>query len=225
MSINSINNAYLQQVLAQNRSSANIKTNALQDSYKLLTSATSAKAGIASISSNGAKINEISKAVRKSGDMQAYKGFETAMSNLSANADPIKLTRFATSASSLGQKDSDLLVESFSNIGNLANDFDAGMASAYTSAITSTMERAGTEGIASLNSAFKSVNEADYSSSTTTVQKNMEGMLSAVKFATSDRDIDAVNGNLSRLSKGVELQPSADSIWNFFNDYIGSGPA
>lgn len=225
MSINSINNPYLQQVLAQNLSSANIKPNALQDSYKLLSSATSAKAGIASISSNGSKINEISREIRKSGDLQAYKGFETAISNVSSNADPLKLTRFSTSASALGQRDSDLLVESFSNIGSLANEFDSGLANAFTNTLTSTMERAGTDGVASLNSVFKSVNEADYSSSSTTLQKNMEGMLSSVQTAIADNDSGAVSGNMSRLAKGVELQPSADSIWNFFNDYTGSGPA
>lgn len=221
MAINTIDNPYLQQILAQNLSSSNINPGKLQDSSKLLTSAISAKAGIATISSNGAKINDISTKIRNSGDLQAFSGFQNAMSALNETSDPLKMIRFTTSASVLGKQNEEQLVESFSNMNKISDEFGAGSLNAFTNIFTSAMEKAGSEGVTSLNSMLKSVTGADYSSSTVSLQKNVEGLFSAVNKALATKDSSEAKGNLNLLAKGIDLQPSADSIWNFFNDYIG----
>ena len=221
MAINKVDNPYLQQILAQNLSSSNINPSKLQDSSKLLTSVLSAKAGVATISTNGAKINDIATKIRASGDLQAFSGFQNTMSSINESSDPLRMVRFATSASALGQRDEGQLVESFSNMSKISDDFGKGSLTSFTNAFTSAMEKAGIEGVSSLNSIFKAVSEADYAASDINSQQNIESMFSAVNKALSNKDSSAAKADLSLLSKGVELQPSADSIWNYFNDYIG----
>ena len=79
-----------------------------------MSSSFNAKAGIATISANGAKINNVSSTVRASGNPKAYEGFQAAVNRAGSSSDPLQLVRFANSADFIARTDSSQLNDSFS---------------------------------------------------------------------------------------------------------------
>ncbi len=219
------NNPYLQQILFQNLSSASIQPAQVKDSTQLLNSAMSGKAGIATISASGAKINNISNTIKSGSDMQAYEGFQSAIGRASSSADPLRMIRLTNSADFVAKNDAKALGDSFSNLAQAAGKDNSTLVDGFNSAFTSTVEKTGTAGLSAFNKAFSLVNEADYSNSKVSPDQNLKKFFSTVSEVNSSSGSTQENvSNLQRLAKGVELEASADSIWNLFNDFTGLDP-
>ncbi len=218
-------NPYLQQILQQNISSTTINPDQLKSSAKLLSSAMSAKAGIATISSAGSKINNVSQAIRNGGDLQAYEGFQTAMSAAGSSGEPLRMLRLANSAAFVAKESPEELVKSFSTLAQSTTPSNqAALVSKFTSSFSATVEKTGVEGLLAFNSAFNAVNTADYSGAKVSSEQNTMQLFRAVDSALSGKDEATGLSNLKRLARGVELSDRGDSIWNFFNDFIGLDP-
>jgi hypothetical protein len=219
------NNPYLQQVLFQNLSSANVQPGQLKSSAQLISSAFAAKSGIATISANGAKINSVSSTIRASGDMQAYEGFQAAVSRAGASSDPLQLIRFSNSADYMAKNDASALNQAFAALGRNIGSNSNNLIDGFNAAFTSTVERAGTEGIAAFNQGVEAIENADYSGSQVSQSENLQKFYSMVRQINGQSEDAAEAGaELNRLAKGVELAQTGDSIWNFFNDFTGPDP-
>lgn len=220
------NNPYLQQVLFQNLSSTGIQPGKLKDSAQLISSSGNAKSGIATISANGAKINNVSSTIRASGDLQAYEGFQAAISRAGAAANPMQLTRFVTSADFIARTDSSLLNDSFSALGRNIATNNGTMVDKFTSAFTSTVEQSGSEGLAIFNRGIQAIENADFSNSSVSQERSIEKYFSLVKQVNSSGESsEEIVSNLERLARGVELDSSADEIWTYFDDFSGPDPS
>jgi hypothetical protein len=221
------NNPYLQQVLFQNLSSANVQPDQLKNSSNLISSAYSAKAGIATISANGAKINSVSTAIRQSGDAQAYAGFQKAVTQASSGDNPLNLIRFSTSTDYLAKNDAEGLNQAFATMAqNLSQTEDnANFVSAFNSAFTSTIEQGGTEGAKLFNEGMSAVQDADYNSSSVSQSQNMQKYFSLVnQINTGANSSEEATSYLKDLVRGINLGESGDGIWQFFNDFTGPDP-
>lgn len=226
MAIGSVkNNPYLQQILFQNMSSTAIQPSQVKDSTQLLNSAMSAKASMASISASGAKINNISNTIKSSGDMQAYEGFQTAVARANSAADPLRAIRLFNSADYVAKNDSKALGDAFSNLAQAADKNNPSMVDGFNAAFSSTVEKTGVQGLNAFNKTFNLVSAADYSNADVSLDQNIKKLFTTVGAINSGSGSSAENvSNLQRLAKGVELESSADSIWNFFNDFTGLDP-
>jgi hypothetical protein len=219
------NNPYLQQILFQNLSSSTVQPGQVKDSTALLNSAMSAKASVATISSSGAKINNISNVIKNSGDMQAYEGFQASISRAVSSSDPIRTIRLLNSADYTAKNDAQALSDSFSSLAQTVGKDNSSLIDSFNSAFTSTVEKTGTEGLVPFNKAFAQVKDADYGSAGISLDQNLKQFFTAVSAVnSSSRSSEENISNLQRLARGVELEESADSIWNFFNEFIGIDP-
>lgn len=221
------NNPYLQQVLFQNLSSANVQPDQLKNSSNLISSAYSAKAGIATISANGAKINNVSTAIRQSGDAQAYEGFQKAVAQASSGDTPLDLIRFSTSTDYVARNDAQALNQSFSSMADSlsATEDNANFISAFNSAFTSTVEQGGTEGARLFNEGMSAVKDADYSSSAVDQSQNLQKYFSLVnKINTNSNSSEDATSYLKDLVRGINVGDSGDEIWQFFDDFTGPDP-
>jgi hypothetical protein len=224
MSTGRINsNPYIQQILTQNLTSSSIQPDQLKNSAKLLSDVTNSKVSSAAISSNGAKINNVVQNLRENAGVDAYSGFQNALSQVNSGSDSLKTIRFLTSASVLASSDSKTLAETFSNQNAISSDYGSSVGSTFTNLFTSTMEKTGAEGVAALNRGYKAVESADYTGSSASRSETVQKFFDAATEANlSGKETDAIKADLTRLAKGVESNKSADSVWNFFNDFIGS---
>ncbi len=224
MSTGRINsNPYIQQILTQNLTSSSIQPDQLKNSAKLLSDATNAKVSSAAISANGAKINNVVQNLHQNADFNAYSGFQNALSQVNSSSDSLKTVRFLTSASVLASSDSKTLAETFSNQNSIANTYGNSAGSTFTNLFTSTMEKTGSEGVAALNRGYKAVENADYSGASVGKSETVQKFFDAVTESNlSGKESDAMKSDLNKLAKGIETSGKADSIWNFFNDFIGS---
>ncbi|MDN5278847.1 MAG: hypothetical protein PWR01_2812 [Clostridiales bacterium] len=219
------NNPYLQQVLFQNLSSTNVQPNQLKTSAQLISSAFAAKSGIATISANGAKLNNVSQTIRASGDMQAYEGFQTAVRSASAASDPLQLVRFSNSADFVARTDSQMLSDTFSSLARISGGNNDALTQSFNATFTSTVEKAGIEGLALFNRGVEAVEKADYSGSGVTQAENLQKFFTLTRSINSTGESEAeITGNLERLVKGAELAGSADEIWRYFSDFVGPDP-
>ncbi len=219
------NNPYLQQILFQNKVSSSVQPGQLKDSAQLLSSVMSAKAGIATISASGNKINNISSTIRNSGDLQAYEGFQSSMARMTSSGDPLKLVRLVNSADFVAKNDAPALEDAFAGIAQAAGKDNASLIDGFNSTFSSTVEKSGTSGLRAFNTAFKLVAGADYSGAKISPDQNLKKLFSAVNAVNSQSASQEENvSNLQRLARGIELEGKADSIWNYFNDFIGLDP-
>lgn len=217
-------NPFLQQVLFQNLSSASVQPDQLKDSTRLLNSAMQARSSVATISSGGAKLNNISSAIRGSGDMQAYEGFQTAMKQASSS-DPLKMMRFVNSADFAAKNDATALGSSFASLARSTGDKDAAVVDGFNSAFVSTVEKTGTAGLTAFNKAFSAVEKADYSGSDVSLGDNLKKLFSTVNEVNAASGSSKENvSNLERLAKGAELNKNADDIWTYFDEFVGYEP-
>jgi hypothetical protein len=219
------NNPYLQQVLFQNLSSTDIQPGQLKNSAQLISSAYAAKSGVATISANGAKINNASNTIRATGDMQAYEGFRAAVGKAGSGSDPLQLIRFANSADFAAKNDANALNSAFAGLArNMGSSSDA-MLDGFNAAFSSTVEKTGMSGLELFNKGFSAVEEADYSGAKVSRSENLHKYFSLVNQINSEADDEsAALSELGRLTRGIELGKLGDSIWNYFNDFIGSDP-
>ncbi len=225
MAINSIKNPYLQQVLFQNLSSSTIQPNQLKDSTQLLNSVATAKSSMANISAAGSKMNNISKTIRNSGDMQAYKGFQSAMQRASGASDPLQMTRFVNSANYAANNDATALNESFAGLAKTTGQNDTALIDGFNKAFTSTVEQTGTKGLGTFNQAFSNIENTSYSNSSVSAADNLKQFFStATQAVTSGKSEEESLSNLKRLAKGIEISEGADKIYKFFKKFTGSGP-
>ncbi|MGM0599427.1 MAG: hypothetical protein ACQETH_06375 [Candidatus Rifleibacteriota bacterium] len=221
------NNPYLQQVLFQNLSSANVQPDQLKNSSNLISSAYSAKAGIATISANGAKINNVSQAIRQSGDAQAYEGFQKAVTQASSGDNPLNLIRFSTSADYLAKNDAQSLEQAFSSMADSlsATEDNSNFISAFNSAFTSTIEQSGTGGAQLFSEGINAVKEGDYTSSSVSQSQNLQKYFSLVnQINAGSESSEEANSYLKDLVRGIHVGDSGDGIWEFFNDFTGPDP-
>ncbi|NCB39126.1 MAG: hypothetical protein EOM80_10175 [Erysipelotrichia bacterium] len=224
MAINQIN-SYLQQVLLQNLSSTSVQPEQLKDSTQLLTSAMQAKSSTATISASGAKLNNISNIIRETGDAQAYEGFQTSMTQARESSDPLKMVRLLNSASYAAEQNPGLLSESFSFLAAANVEGDSSLIDGFNSVFSSTVEKTGLQGLSAFNQAMGAVQNADYSDSQVTLGENMKQMLATFSEVGSSGNSTEENiSNLKKLAQGIELKDSADSIWNYFNEFTGADP-
>lgn len=219
------NNPYLQQILFQNMNSSSIQPKQLKDSMELLSSSAAAKTGMATISANGQKINDVSSAIRQTGDMQAYQGMQMALAESSSANNPMKMMRFLNGANFAAKNDSGALADTFSALGRTADIGGTGYVGHFTQAFTAAVDQAGMSGLSSFNRAVSAVEKADYSGSEATMGENMRGLFTAFNQVTSsDASPDEMEANLERLARGVEFKDSADDIWSFFDEFTGVDP-
>ncbi|EKD83840.1 MAG: hypothetical protein ACD_39C00415G0001 [uncultured bacterium] len=225
MAIGSIKNPYLQQVLFQNLSSSTIQPNQLKDSAQLLNSAMTAKNSNASISAAGSKLNNISSTIRKSGDMQAYEGFQSALQRAGSSSDPLQMTRFVNSANYVADKDPAVLNDAFAGLARTKGQNDTGLLEGFNKSFTSTVEKTGVAGLKAFNQAVSNIEKADYSKSSVSLGENLKQFFSsasqAVTSGTSDKESLS---NMQRLAKGIEISENADDIYKFFNEFTGPEP-
>lgn len=225
MAIGPVNNPYLQQILFQNLSSSTIQPNQLKDSTQLLNAAMNAKNSTANISAAGSKINNVSQVIRKSGDMQAFEGFQTAMQRASTAGDPLQLTRFVNSASYAANNDAAALNSAFAGLARTMGQNDNAMVDGFNKAFTATVEQTGTAGLTAFNKGFAGVEKADYSGSSVSLTDNLKQYFATVNQAvTSGKSEEESLSNLQRLAKGIEISENADDIYNFFNEFTGPDP-
>ncbi|HAE37730.1 MAG TPA: hypothetical protein DCG57_03710 [Candidatus Riflebacteria bacterium] len=225
MSIGQIKNPYLQQVLFQNLSSSTIQPNQLKNSAQLLNSAMTAKNSNASISAAGNKLNNISSTIRKSGDMQAYEGFQSALQRAGASSDPLQMTRFVNSANMVAGQAPATLNDSFAGLARTTGQSDTGLIEGFNKAFTSTVEKTGVAGLKSFNKAFSNVENADYSTSSVGLGANLQKFFSTASQAiTAGKSGEESLSNLQRLAKGIEISESAGDIYKFFNEFTGPDP-
>lgn len=218
-------NPYLQQILSQNLNSSSIQPKQLKDSMQLLSSSVAAKTGIANISANGQKINDINSAIRQTGDMQAYQGMQMALTDNSSANSPLKMMRFLNSANFVAKNDSGALADAFSALERTADTGGTGYVGHFTQAFSASVEQAGMSGLSSFNRAVSAVENSDYSSSQVSMGENMRGLFTALNQVTSaDASPDEMGADLERLARGIELKDSADGIWGYFNEFIGADP-
>jgi hypothetical protein len=216
------NNPYMQQVLFQNLSSTNIQPGQVKNSAQLISSAYSAKSSIATISANGAKINNASNTIRASGDMQAFEGFQNAVSRAGASSDPLPLIRFSNGADFAAKNDAEGLNNAFSALARNLDSNSNALTDGFNAAFSSTVEQNGVEGLRVFNQGMKGIEQADYSSSQVRQSQNMQKYFSLVSQINSEAEnSQQAMSDLSRLSRGVELGTTADSIWDFFNEFVG----
>ena len=225
MAIGPVNNPYLQQILFQNLSSSTIQPNQLKDSTQLLNAAMNAKNSTANISAAGSKINNVSQVIRKSGDMQAFEGFQTAMQRASTAADPLQLTRFVNSASYAANNDAAALNSSFAGLARTMGQNDNALVDGFNKAFTATVEQTGMAGLTEFNKGFAGVEKSDYSNSSVSLSDNLKQYFATVNQAvTSGKSEEESLSNLQRLAKGIEISESADDIYKFFNEFTGPDP-
>ena len=219
------NNPYLQQVLFQNLSASNVQPGQLKSSAQLISSAFSAKSGIAAISANGAKINNVSQTIRASGNTQAYSGFQAAVSRAGSSNNPLMLVRFSNSADFMARSDSAALTDTFAALGRNSDSGNGSFVDSFNAAFTSTVEKAGAQGLKTFNQTVAAIENADYSGAETTVTQNLQKFFSLVRQVNGQsEDSQQANNYLSQLAKGVELSEDATQIWNYFNDFSGPDP-
>lgn len=219
------NNPYLQQILFQNKVSSSVQPDQVKDSAQLFNSVMSAKASIATISASGNKINNISNTIKSSGDMQAYEGFQSSMARATGSGDSIKMIRLINSADYAAKNDASALEDAFAGIAQAAGKDNPSLIDGFNATFSSTVEKAGTSGLRAFNSAFKHVAGADYSGAKITPDQNLSKLFSAVNAVNSRSASPEENvSNLQRMARGIELEGKADSVWNFFNDFIGLDP-
>lgn len=219
------NNPYLQQVLFQNLSSTGIQPGQVKTSAELISSSFNAKAGIATISANGAKINNVSSTVRASGNAQAYEGFQAAVNRAGSSSDPLQLVRFANSADFIARTDSGQLNDSFSSLGRNLGTNNNSLVDTFNSAFTTTVEKSGAQGLAKLNRGIQAIENADYSGASVSKSETMQKYFSlARQVNVSGKSGEEISSNMEKLAKGVELGKSAEKIWNFFNEFTGDDP-
>lgn len=219
------NNPYLQQVLFQNLSSANVQPGQLKNSAQLISSAFAAKTGVATISANGAKVNNVSSTIRASGDMQAYEGFQASVSRAGASSDPLQLVRFANSADFIARSDSAALNDAFAALGRNMSSNSNNMVDGFNAAFTTTVEKAGAEGLVSFNKGVSAIENADYSGSQVSMGENLQKFYSMVRQINGEsEDAQQANAGINLLVRGTEMAGNGDAIWNYFNDFTGPDP-
>ena len=219
------NNPYIQQILTQNLSSSNIQPKQLKNSAQLISSAFTAKSSISTISSSGSKINKISNQIRESGDLEAFSGFQSALQQATTGSDPLKTIRLVNSASYLANTSPETLNQSFSNVNRISSQYGEATGNLYVDTMIATTEKAGAEGVSQLNRAVGGVENADYSNSGIGIKDNLSKLFSAVReINLAGQSKEEISGELTRLAKGIELSDSGDSIWNYFNEFIGAAP-
>jgi len=226
MATGSVNkNPHLQQVLFQNKASSSLQPGQVKDSAQLFNSVMSAKTSIATISASGNKINNISNTIKNNGDLQAYEGFQSSMTRASASGDTIKMIRLINSADYAAKHDAPALEDAFAGIAQAAGKDNPSLIDGFNAAFSSTVEKAGISGLRAFNSAFNHVAGADYSGAKITPDQNLGKLFSAVNSVNRRGTYQEENvSNLQRMARGIELEGKADSIWNFFNDFIGLDP-
>ncbi len=225
MAIGPVNNTYLQQILFQNLSSSTIQPNQLKDSTTLLNAAMNAKNSTATISAAGNKINNISKSIRSSGDMQAYEGFQAAMQRASTVSDPLQLTRLVNSSNYAASNDASALNTAFAGLARTMGQNDSAFLDGFNKAFSSTVEQTGMQGLSNFNVGFSSVEKADYSNSSVGLTDNLKQYFATVTRAvTSGKSEEESLSNLKRLAKGIEISENADDIYKFFNEFTGPEP-
>ncbi|GAB4284419.1 MAG: hypothetical protein Kow0029_30990 [Candidatus Rifleibacteriota bacterium] len=219
------NNPYLQQVLFQNLSSTDIQPSQLKSSAQLISSSINAKAGIATISANGAKINNVGKIIRNSGDMQSYEGFQASIRRAGASSDPLQTIRLANSADYIARTKPQMLNDSFAALARNLGNNDNNLIDSFNSAFTSTVEKVGINGLQTFNRGIKAVENADYSNSSVTQSENLQKFFSTVrKINSAGENAEQTASNLDRLVRGAELNKNGKDIWNYFNDFTGPDP-
>jgi len=225
MAIGPVNNPYLQQILFQNLSSSTIQPNQLKDSTQLLNAAMNAKNSTANISAAGSKINNVSQTIRKSGDMLAFEGFQTAMQRASTAGDPLQLTRFVNSASYAANNDAAALNTSFAGLARTMGQNDNALVDGFNKAFTSTVEQTGMAGLTAFNKGFAGVEKADYSGSSVSLTDNLKQYFATANLAaTSGKSEEESISNMQRLAKGIEISENAGDIYKFFNEFTGPEP-
>lgn len=200
-----------------------IQPNQLKDSAMLLNSAMTAKNSNATISAAGSKLNTISSTIRKSGDMQAYEGFQAALQRAGSSSDPLQMTRFVNSANYAAEKDPAALNDAFAGLARTKGQNDTGLIEGFNKAFTSTVEKTGIAGLKAFNQAFSNIEKADYSKSSVSLGENLKKFFSTANQALSSSDEKSLS-NMQRLAKGIEISENADEIYKFFNEFTGPEP-
>jgi len=226
MATNPINsNPYIQQILFQNKVSSSVQPSQVKDSTQLLNSVMSAKAGIATISASGGKINNINNTIKSSGDLLAYEGFQNSMARATNSGESLKMIRLINSADYVAKNDPSALEDAFAGIAQAAGKDNPSLIDGFNATFASTVEKARTSGLRAFNNAFKQVAGADYSGAKITPDQNITKLFSAVNAVNSRSASPEENvSDLQRMARGIELEGKADSVWNFFNDFIGLDP-
>ncbi|MEW6710886.1 MAG: hypothetical protein AB1403_13755 [Candidatus Riflebacteria bacterium] len=216
-------NPFLQQVLFQNLSSANVQPGQVKSSAQLISAAFSAKASVATISSSGAKINRISLAVRESGSAEAYQGFQAAVSRAGASSDPLQLIRLSNSADFMAGTNAETLNQAFASIGRNLSAGGNSLLDGFNSAFSSTVEKAGTAGLAQFNRSVQAIENAGYSGSSISASDNLQKFFTAAKQinAGSEDSAQAVSG-LSQMAGKIEAAGSGDSISAVFDEFFNA---
>ncbi len=216
-------NPFLQQVLFQNLSSANVQPGQVKNSAQLISAAFSARASVATISSSGAKINRISSAVRESGNSEAYQGFQASVSRAGASSDPLQLIRFSNSADFMAGTNAETLNQTFASLGRNLSAGGNSLIDGFNSAFSSTVEKAGAAGLAQFNRSIHAIENASYSGSSTSATDNLQKFFTAAKQvnAESEDSAQAVSG-LSQLAGKIEAAGSGDSISAYFDEFFNA---
>ena len=218
-------NPGLQQVLLQNQTSSQVQPAQVKDSSRLLNSVVQAKAGYSTISANAARLNNIGKTLRESGNQRAYEGFQAAMRQAVSAADGLKSIKFINSVDVAAKGNLEATGELFAGMAEFAGEKEAGLFESFNSALTSVVEKAGAEGLTSFNEAFnKAVAVADEDAGVSRAQ-NLAQLFSAVKAVSREAasDEEAVS-NLKRLAEGIEISKKSRELWTYFDDFTGPDP-
>lgn len=217
-------NPYLLQVLFQNLSSADVQPGQVKNSANLISSAFAAKSSIATISANGSKINNVNATIRASGDLQAYEGFQAAVSRAGSANDPTQLIRLSTSANFIANSDSTALTEAFAALGrNLGGENNA-LTDGFNAAFAATVEKGGSDALAQFNRGVAAVEKGDYKGAPATMGETLQKFYSLSRQINAEaEDSQQAIAGLSRLARGIELADNGSAIWNFFDSLSETG--